>query len=234
MMGVEVIVKSVTQNQPSLLGRLMAANHMGYLDVLALASTYPCLFITSVEVREMPFLGLLTRMGGCLYVERRSKNGLPQEVQEITEALRAGHSVLFFPEATSTNADEVLRFRRPLFQAAIDSSCPVQPLTLNYVSVSYEPFRRSNRDVVCWYGNMSFLPHLLKLFSQTEVTCMITEHEMICSENRSKEELAEESHQQVKDHFIRFDENNSWIVSSKRSFSKSFTRDSSDSTVSPA
>jgi 1-acyl-sn-glycerol-3-phosphate acyltransferase len=73
MMGVEVIVKPVTQNQSNVPGRLMAANHMGYLDVLALASTYPCLFVTSVEVKEMPFLGLLTQMGGCLYVERRSK-----------------------------------------------------------------------------------------------------------------------------------------------------------------
>lgn len=143
--------------------RLMVGNHMSYLDILILSSIYPSSYVTSQEIRETPLLGILCEWAGCLFVERRSRMNLSREVSEIKEALTNGLTVTIFPEATSTNGEEILRFRAPLYQAAIDSGAWVQPFCLNYLRINKASFSRGNRDYVCWYGDMDFAPHLWAL-----------------------------------------------------------------------
>lgn len=233
MMGVHTVTKDRRPEEQDIGGSLIASNHMSYLDVLVLAAKFPGLFVTSVEVRDMPFLGLLSRLGGCLYVERRSREGLSSEVREISSALSQGLSVLLFPEATSTNADQVLRFRRPLFQAAIDAGTKVLPVTLNYISVDRQSFQRRNRDIICWYGSMPFLSHLLEMFRQKEITVLLTKHSLIDANQFSKEQLAEKCHEEVASYFMTCPLSIPNTVETSSSFSRPFTADSMDSGVSP-
>lgn len=159
----QVSVRAVSFNKPSLEARLMVGNHMSYLDILILSSLYPSSYVTSQEIREMPFLGMLCEWAGCLFVERRSRENLSREVSEIKDALLQGLTVTVFPEATSTNGEEILRFRTPLYQAAMDSGVKVQPFCLNYLQINGARFSKGNRDYVCWYGDMEFVPHLWAL-----------------------------------------------------------------------
>ena len=55
---------------------LIVANHLSYLDVVLMAAWQPAAFVTSVEIKNTPFLGQITDTGGCLYVERRSKDNI--------------------------------------------------------------------------------------------------------------------------------------------------------------
>lgn len=151
------------------LSRLMVGNHMSYLDILVLSSIYSSSYVTSQEIREMAFLGSLCKWAGCLFVERRNRENLSNEVREIKEALESGLMVTIFPEATSTNGEAILRFRSPLYQAAVDGGVEVQSFCLNYRSVSGQSFSLQNRDLVCWYGDMDFLPHLWRLCLQKSV-----------------------------------------------------------------
>lgn len=153
---------------------LIVSNHLSYTDILALAASVPTSFVTSMEIRDTPVLGQICRAAGCLFVERRNKRNLGQEVQEITEALSKGVNVTIFPEATSTNGDSVLRFRRPLYAAAIQSGKKVLPLCINYQSIDGESISSRNRDLVFWYGDMSFLPHLWNLALRSQVIMEIT------------------------------------------------------------
>ena len=111
---------------------LIVCNHLSYLDVLIISQFIPCSFVTSKEMKRTPFLGQLCSLGGCLFVDRQNRNNLSGEVQELTTALKNGLNVTIFPEATSTNGQCVIRFRRPLFQAAINSKSKVLPIVLNY------------------------------------------------------------------------------------------------------
>lgn len=142
---------------------LYVGNHLSYLDVLVICSVKPSCFVTSVEVRETLGLGLICRMAGCLFVERRNKLRLLDEVAEISEGLKNGLSVAVFPEATSTNGEQILRFRRPLYIAAIKAAKPVVPFCLNYSHVGPKPIDHDTRDQVFWYGDMDFMPHLWAL-----------------------------------------------------------------------
>ncbi len=142
---------------------LYVGNHLSYLDVLVISSQKPAAFVTSVEIRETPGLGLICELSGCLFVERRNRSRLMSEVSELAEGLNHGLNVAIFPEATSTNGESVLRFRRPLFLAAVQTKVPVVPFCLNYRMVGGQPINKESRDSVFWYGDMDFLPHLWAL-----------------------------------------------------------------------
>lgn len=171
---------------------LLVSNHLSYLDIFVISSEFPTCFVTSVEMKETPFLGQLCLLGGCLFVERRSRKGLSNEVKNLTKALDEQLNVVIFPEATSTNGEQLLKFRRPLFQAAIDAKKNILPVCLNYKKVDYEPITLRNRDSVFWYGDMTFFPHFLKLLEVEEIEVEITTMEKVeLQPEFTKNELAE-------------------------------------------
>jgi len=181
---------------------LFVSNHLSYTDVLVICAHYPSCFVTSVEMKNTPFLGQICILGGCLFVERRSKENLGQEVRDITEALRAGLDVVIFPESTSTNGEEVIRFRRPLFQAACDSKVNIKPLTLNYRYLSDEPVSLKNRDKVFWYGDMTFADHLWGLFKIKKIVVDLTVGDSLkVEEKQDLRFLAELSHTLVRKNY---------------------------------
>jgi 1-acyl-sn-glycerol-3-phosphate acyltransferase len=173
LLGIEV---SVDRDIDKNINYLIVSNHMSYIDILVLSSVMPSNFVTSIEIRNTPVLGQLCELGGSLYVERRNKSNLEKEIEDLTNGLKEGLNIFIFPEGTSTNGEEILRFRRPLYNSAIFAHKPVLPVTLNYTKIDGEPFSKSNRDKVCWYGDMSFLPHLWELAGCKKVEAHIVPH----------------------------------------------------------
>lgn len=153
--------------------KLIVSNHLSYMDIMLLSSQVPSSFVTSIEMKNTPVLGQITTLAGCLFVERRNKKKIKNEIKDIEEALSAGLNVIVFPEATSTNGEQVLHFKRSLFQAAVNTQTQVVPVTINYAAINGEPLSLSNRDLVCWYGDMDFAPHLWKICQQKEIFVQI-------------------------------------------------------------
>ncbi len=137
-------------------GYLLVSNHMGFLDILALFSLVPALFVTSQEMRETPFLGLVTEMAGCMFVERRSRMKTVEEMKSVARVLQQGFQVVLYPEATSTNGEQVLPFKRTLMMAAAQAQVPIQPVVVNFREINGDGFIEKWRDYVCWYGDMTF------------------------------------------------------------------------------
>ncbi len=136
---------------------LLVSNHLGFLDILMICSMMPTLFVTSIEMKETPFLGILTEMGGCIYVERRSRTKILDELGSIVEALKLGFRVTLYPEAASTNGEQVLPFKKTLIMAAPQAGVPIQPMVVNFRKINDEDFTTKWRDHVCWYGDTSFI-----------------------------------------------------------------------------
>ncbi|MCH2534550.1 MAG: 1-acyl-sn-glycerol-3-phosphate acyltransferase [Bdellovibrionales bacterium] len=175
----------------------VVCNHMSYLDILVLTQIAPMSFVTSQEIRETPVLGWLCQVGGCLFVDRRSKKNIENEIQQITNSLKNNQNVVVFPEATSTNGEEVLRFKRPLYNAPIFADKPVSVLCLNYTKINNHGFNEQNRDYICWYGDMSFVPHLWKLMSLKSVKAEVEVCEVLSTQGQSADQLALSSHTTV-------------------------------------
>lgn len=135
---------------------LIVSNHLGFIDIFAIASSVPTLFVTSVEMKETPVLGLITEMGACMYVERRSRTNLHNEIKEIEAALNDGFNVVVFPEGRSTNGEKVLPFKKSLLMACSSSEANVMPVVINFNFINGEPMNGKFRDWVCWYDDLPF------------------------------------------------------------------------------
>jgi len=207
LFGIE-IKNNQPLNPPSLSGTFIVANHLSYLDVLVMNASLSACFVTSEEIKETPFLGQLCILGGCLFVERRSRSRLGIEISEIKEALISGSNVVVFPEATSTNATGVLRFKRPLFQAAIQAKSPIANYCIQYEKINGEPFQLKNRDQICWYGDMDFFPHFWKFLKLKKIEVRLEFIDVIetigINETHSLSEL---SHRLVSSRFSPIQEN---------------------------
>lgn len=132
-------------------------------------------------MKETPGLGQICLLGGCLFVERRSRSNILGEIGEIEEALKNGLNILLFPEAKSTNGEEVLKFKRSLFQAAVNCQHDTYALSLNYKEVNDEKITLSNRDKVFWYGDMDFTGHFIELCQQSSIKVDLKGHCAISS-----------------------------------------------------
>jgi len=200
LLGLSVEVTGDESSWNSRGGHLIVANHMSYLDVVLLASTRPACFVTSTDIKKTFGLGHIVQLAGCLFVNRKDKSGLGQEVKELSDALAAGLDVVVFPEATSTNGEAILRFRKPLFSAALAVHAPVLPVTINYVSADGEAVSRRNRDSLCWYGDMDFVPHFLTLAALKGAHFKFHVHAPVTA-IRDVTELAHYSETRVREHF---------------------------------
>jgi len=150
-------------------GCLVVCNHMSYLDIIVMASLRPFVFVSSVDMRETPFVGMIAELGGTFFVERRNASRLRDEIKEIAALMEKGFAVVLFPEGTSTDGSQVLPFRAPFIESARKAGVPVYPCCLKYESINGEPFSDLNRDLVCWYGDMEFEPHFESLFRMESV-----------------------------------------------------------------
>ncbi len=111
---------------------LIVANHISWVDILAINAVHPARFVSKADVKHWPFLGFLVASGGTLFIERERKRDALRVVHQIAEALKGGDIVAVFPEGTTSDGHVVLPFHANLLQAAISTESPVQPVVLRY------------------------------------------------------------------------------------------------------
>ncbi|BBY79320.1 1-acyl-sn-glycerol-3-phosphate acyltransferase [Mycolicibacterium pulveris] len=116
----------------NLSGVLVVSGHVSWVDVFAIGAVVPGRFVAKSELINWPGLGLLARLMKVIPIERANLRGLPDVVDAVAARLRAGHTVVAFPEGTTWCGLAHGPFRPAMFQAAIDAGRPVQPLRLSY------------------------------------------------------------------------------------------------------
>lgn len=139
---------------------LLVANHLGYVDIVALAASCECVFVAKKEVATWPVVGGLCRRMGTVFIDRHSRRDIPRALTLIETALDEGVGVVLFAEGTSTRGAGVLPFKSPLLEAASRRGLPV-----HYASLSYRTPRGESpaETSVCWWGEMTFPAHFFEL-----------------------------------------------------------------------
>jgi lyso-ornithine lipid O-acyltransferase len=147
---------------------LLVANHLGYLDILVLSAMHPCVFVSKQEVRSWPLFGLMAKLSGTVFVDRARSSAAHGANAEMSNALSQGAVVVLFPEGTSSDGSRVLPFRPALFGAATKAGA-------NVVSahISYDVSDGAAANDVCYWGEMSFFPHLLRLLSRHQIRARV-------------------------------------------------------------
>ncbi|WP_405139382.1 lysophospholipid acyltransferase family protein [Nocardia sp. NBC_01388] len=114
-------------------GRLMVAGHIGWTDIFALSAVESMGFVARADMVDWPLVGDIARLVRVIPIERERLRALPGVVNQIAERLAAGERVGLFPEGTTWCGRARGRLRPALFQAAIDTGTPVQPIRLRYL-----------------------------------------------------------------------------------------------------
>lgn len=178
---------------------LAVSNHVSYTDIILLASLESFSFITSVEMGKNFFLGNITRLGGSLFTNRKNPVGLKQEIENFSRAIKDGNKVVLFAEGTSTDGRAIRQFKSSLFQVALSADSPILPICIKYNTIDGIPIDDSNRDMVCWYGDMTFVPHFMKLLNRqisAEITFLEPVYEVT---GKTRQQLSESVYEQIHD-----------------------------------
>lgn len=177
---------------------MVVSNHLSYIDTLLFAAAGQVCLVSTMEVRGTPFVGWVVANAGCLFVERRSREKLREEIQFMADTLRSGFSLVFFPEGTSTNGSSVLEFKSSLFAPAQRGGVPVLPVVVQLERVNGEPVTAANRDLIAYHSDMELFPHLLQLAGsdRSEVTLKILPPIPV-EEKTSRDELAAKARQAI-------------------------------------
>lgn len=138
----------------------LVSNHLSYIDILALATVVDGYFISKVELRSWPMLGLLSRMVGTIFVNRELRRDVQRVNRVVEETLARGYGIILFPEGTSSQGYEILPFRSSLLAYPAEHGIPVYSASLSYATPPSEPPANLS---VCWWGDAPFFAHFLNL-----------------------------------------------------------------------
>jgi lyso-ornithine lipid O-acyltransferase len=110
------------------------ANHLSWIDILAVGGGNGSAFVAKAELREAPVVGWLATLNKTVFVSREDKLGVAEQIANLRDALAENWSVTVFPEGTTTDGASLLPFRTPLLQV-LDPPPPgvmVQPVWLDF------------------------------------------------------------------------------------------------------
>ncbi len=143
---------------------LLVSNHLSYLDIIVIAAITPSVFVSKAEVRNWPIFGLCAVLAGTVFVERTRRMHVGEINDEIKEAMESGALVVVFPEGTSTNGEQVLPFRSSLLEPVAAGTHPISVGCMTYELDDGDP-----RNDVCYWGDHSFLSHVVNLLGKKQI-----------------------------------------------------------------
>src|SRR5438094_667607 len=120
--------------------------------------------VASIGVAGWPLFGWLAHAAGTIFVDRQRPLATAFAVNRIHAAIATGLPVVLFPEGTSSDGSTVLPFKSSLLESAVQLRCSVAAGT-----VGYALDHGSVADEVCYWRDMTLVPHLLNLFFKREI-----------------------------------------------------------------
>jgi 1-acyl-sn-glycerol-3-phosphate acyltransferase len=170
---------------------LLVCNHLSYLDILALGALAPGAFVAKREVKAWPVLGWFARLAGTLFVHREKRHDVGRAAAEIEAALDQGGLVVLFPEGTSSGGETVLPFKSALLAPAARREHPLTAAFIRYALAD-----GSVPDEVCYWRDMTLVPHLLNLLGKQGVSARVF-FAGLPQPRRDRKELARQLHAEV-------------------------------------
>lgn len=199
---VQVICKNpISDNEASLL----IGNHVGFIDILALYSILPTVFITSREMKKTPGLGQITEVAGAAYVDRQNRMKIQEELKDIIEVLKKGFHVVLYAESVASNGEQVLPFKKTLLMAAGLANVPIRPFVFNYRSVNGAPVKFEHRDALCWHGDITFFQSIWGALQLETLVCEIEFLPLLyVTPEDHRAEIATKLHAMVSEKYVPF------------------------------
>lgn len=111
---------------------IYVANHVSIMDIPAILLAVPEHgFVAKRELSTVPFFGAAARAVGVVFIDRDNRKSAFAAYEEAAEKVRAGRSVIVFPEGTRGAAYGLREFKKGPFVLAIRSGVPIIPVIMH-------------------------------------------------------------------------------------------------------
>lgn len=119
--------------------RIFVCNHVSWFDVLALAANLPRYsFVAKSEIFRVPLFGRGALAVGTIPIERDNRKSAFESYGLAAERIRAGASVVVYPEGTRGDGYALRPFKKGPFVLAVAAGVPVVP-TIVHGSIEVLP-----------------------------------------------------------------------------------------------
>ena len=121
------------ENVPKTGGVLFVSNHQSNFDIPILIGYVPRDkgFIAKLELLKVPTFSRWMKYIGCIFIDRKDPRQSLMAISEAAEQLKAGHSIVIFPEGTRSADGTVGPFKAGGLRLAIKAAVPIVPVTIS-------------------------------------------------------------------------------------------------------
>jgi 1-acyl-sn-glycerol-3-phosphate acyltransferase len=107
-------------------------NHQSMADTCAgfAAIRTDLRFVAKEILRYVPFLGWYMWATGMIFVDRSQSAKAIRSIQRAGERIRAGASIIAFPEGTRSRDRRIHPFKKGIFRVALEAGVPIVPVAL--------------------------------------------------------------------------------------------------------
>lgn len=153
------------------------ANHVSWIDILALGGASGTAFVAKAEIGAVPIVGWLAGLNRTVYVNRENRMGVAGQIDQLRAALDGNWAITVFPEGTTTDGKSLLPFKTPMLRV-LEPPPPgvmVQPVLLDYGAagedigwVGEENGLNNARRVLARKGSFALRAHFLEPFDPAD------------------------------------------------------------------
>lgn len=170
---------------PAASARLIVSNHRSPLDILLLLQRFGGVVLSRADLATWPILGPAARKAETIFVDRESTLSGVLAVRALRDRLSQQHTVIVFPEGTTSAGDEVRPFQQGAFAAARGLPVEIVPVGIAYPEGSE-------------FLDETFVEHMTRMARRprTEVACVIGQPRMMLAARKA---VAEQLRADVQD-----------------------------------
>jgi 1-acyl-sn-glycerol-3-phosphate acyltransferase len=145
-----------TEGVPQSTG-LFLANHVSWLDILALARTSRATFVAHSGLTVHGGLKWLCEQNDTVFVAREKRGSVAAQVAQVRAAL-GERPVVIFPEGTTGDGTALLPFKSSLLSAVepLAETVPVQPVALDY----------EDATDIAWHGDEAGMANVRRVLAR--------------------------------------------------------------------
>lgn len=108
------------------------SNHQSNVDIWALICVLPVStrFVAKEELFRIPALGWAMAAAGFVSIDRGNRSKAIRSLELAAQKIRAGRSLVLFPEGTRSRSGELAPFKKGPFHLAIQAGVPLVPIAI--------------------------------------------------------------------------------------------------------
>lgn len=112
---------------------LVVANHQGLFDILALLGHLgkPVGFIAKKEIGKLPIVSNWMKLLHCVFIDRDDRRQSVKAINQGTDNLQEGHSIVIFPEGTRGEGSKLTPFKSGSLRLATKANVPILPVAID-------------------------------------------------------------------------------------------------------